>query len=303
MVSSSALACGLTQFIGYVVLSTIIERVFYSLDVESGGLTEANAHSRKIQRRVQARGTTKGTRNAPWGFPLYQLCVSTARGAHEHAKHRAYASINLVVSSAFAALVGDSVEREYVTSTLRRFSSYTTKQAYANDFVLGFLKAVTMQSVLEYYWHVWMHSKTMYKRVHKIHHFYTSPSVWCDLCIHPFEAFGYYCILFSPAFVVSMPIAAFAAYMVVMGLCGVFDHSGVDVRVPFIYDTRFHDLHHELFEVNYAFPFDIMDRIHSTYRAPKDGSGLKSESPVSNPKSKPPPPPRSRRPKTHSRPD
>jgi len=271
MVSSTALACGLTQYFGYVILSTIIERVYYVRGASTGTTSTSstlNNHARKIQREVQARGTTRTSAAAPWGFPLYQLCTraSLVHGSEEHARHRVFASINLLVSSCFAACVGESVAQRY--STLRAFGSYASTKSYTVDFVFGWFKAMALQSVVEYYWHVWMHSKAMYKRVHKIHHTYKAPSVWCDLCIHPIEAFGYYCILYSPGFVVSMPIGAFVLYMAVNGVCGVLDHCGIKLRVPFVYDTQFHDLHHKYFEVNYAFPFDFMDRIHGTYRAP-----------------------------------
>jgi sterol desaturase/sphingolipid hydroxylase (fatty acid hydroxylase superfamily) len=53
--------------------------------------------------------------------------------------------------------------------------------------------------------------------------------------------------------------------MIVMGLCGVLDHSGIIFCIPNLYDTRDHDAHHEKFDVNYAFPFIFMDVLHSTY--------------------------------------
>lgn len=34
-----------------------------------------------------------------------------------------------------------------------------------------------------------------------------------------------------------------------------------------VYNTRFHDLHHLKFSVNYAFPFPAMDVVHGTFRA------------------------------------
>ena len=133
------------------------------------------------------------------------------------------------------------------------------------DIVVGFFKATAWQSVAEYYWHRLMHHRVFYRALHKIHHHYKSPSVWCDLCIHPVEAFGYYVILYSPAFVIDASVASFIAYMCVMGVCGVFDHSGLRFRCyAGAYETTFHDKHHSLFAVNYAFPFEAMDVVHGT---------------------------------------
>ena len=80
----------------------------------------------------------------------------------------------------------------------------------------------------------------------------------------------YYCILYSPAFVVkNLPKESFLLYMAIVGVFGVLDHSGVDFRFPwflFSYEARFHDLHHKHFNVNYAFPFQWPDRIFGTLK-------------------------------------
>ena len=114
-----------------------------------------------------------------------------------------------------------------------------------------------------------MHLPRVYRVLHKFHHHYKSPQPWDDLFIHPAESFGYCAILYSPAFCVpSLPVASFLLYMSIMGVCGVLDHCGVKMSWPLgTYDTKFHDVHHEAFNANYAFPFPTMDRLHGTYRA------------------------------------
>lgn len=119
-----------------------------------------------------------------------------------------------------------------------------------------------------YYWHRMQHLPFFYRHCHKLHHYYQAPQPFDDLMIHPLEAFGYYLILYSPAFLVPQSTLSFILYMSVMGVCGVLDHCGVDIRVLGWYDTREHDEHHRLFNVNYSFPFPFMDRLHGTYRAP-----------------------------------
>ena len=74
--------------------------------------------------------------------------------------------------------------------------------------------------------------------------------------------------------------------MSIMGVCGILDHCGVRIQVRLfyvlyqcaikndvvfcsqtplgIYDTKFHDLHHSAFNVNFAFPFPVMDVVHGT---------------------------------------
>ena len=158
------------------------------------------------------------------------------------------------------------------------------------------LACLLQQVVLEYYWHAAMHTPVLYRTLHSHHHYYKVPQPWDDLCIHPLEAFGYFCILYSPAVVTLVPFAggptchvwAFLAYMAVCGVCGVLDHSGVRCRLALrlplltwrgapvvvpIYDTEEHDAHHSCgfgggTAVNLGFPIALMDRLHGTYMPP-----------------------------------
>jgi len=54
-------------------------------------------------------------------------------------------------------------------------------------------------------------------------------------------------------------------YMVLMGACGILDHSGILIHIKGIYNTRDHDDHHLKFDVNYGFPFPFLDMVHGTY--------------------------------------
>ena len=72
-----------------------------------------------------------------------------------------------------------------------------------------------------------MHVPYFYKLFYEYHHYYKSPEPWDDMFIHPIEAFGYYCILYSPPFLFQCHIYAFVVYMMIMGICGILDHSGI----------------------------------------------------------------------------
>ncbi|CAM9340735.1 unnamed protein product [Ascophyllum nodosum] len=125
--------------------------------------------------------------------------------------------------------------------------------------------AIAWQCFLEYYWHRLMHLPAVYARLHKYHHFYKSPEPFDDLFIHPLEAIGYYLQLYSPPFILVIPVWSFALYMVICGICGVLDHCGVALSLPGLYSTTDHDRHHSRFDVNYAFPFPFFDMLHGTY--------------------------------------
>ena len=64
-------------------------------------------------------------------------------------------------------------------------------------------------------------------------------------------------------------VFTFLAYMVIMGLAGVVDHSGIKLNVEVggytVYSSVDHDRHHQYTNVNYAFPFPFMDVLFGTY--------------------------------------
>lgn len=202
--------------------------------------------------KIQPKKGTVGT----WYFhPL--LASKADRGP----LYKFLTSLNLTVASLFAAAVTEASVRGLNKMQFDPIEDYGWNRVFSD-----LLLAVIMENVLEYYWHRTMHTKFFYARCHKFHHQYKSPEPWDDMYIHPLEAFGYYCILYAPPFVFQCHLYAFILYMLIMGTCGVLDHCGVIFSVPGIYDTRDHDAHHELFEVNYAFPFPFMDMLHGTYQ-------------------------------------
>lgn len=229
-------------FFGYIAQTSLLQLVFYSRSSVS------DANSWKIQPRNQ------GALGRFWFFP--PLSQKPARGPY----HRLFAIVNLSIASVCAAVTTEC--------SLRRlnYMSYEGVISYGWESIgWDLLKAVIFQSVAEYYWHRMMHLKFFYVRFHKIHHYYKSPEPWDDMYIHPLEAFGYYCILYAPPFIMPMHYVAFIGYMIVMGICGVMDHSGIRFKVPGLYNTEDHDNHHLKFEVNYSFPFPHMDILHGTF--------------------------------------
>lgn len=125
--------------------------------------------------------------------------------------------------------------------------------------------AVVHENVVEYWWHRAMHTRWLYSTMHKIHHANKAPRPFDDMLIHPVEALGYYCILYSPPFLYTMHVSSFIAYMVIMGLAGVLDHSGIMATVPGFYCASDHDRHHSKFNVNFGFPNPWLDILHGTF--------------------------------------
>lgn len=226
---------------GYIIQTSIIQYLFYYSNAVSSD-------------EWKTQPQKKSSVGFMFGVPL--LSNKPNRGPN----HRYLTTFNLLMASVFALLA-----TEY-SVTRRNKMQFTDPLEYGIGWILlDLLLIVTYENVAEYYWHRLMHSKYFYAIFHKHHHFYKSPEPWDDMYIHPLEAMGYYCILYGPPFLFRTHYFAFIAYMIIMGLCGVLDHTGVKIAIPGLYNTVDHDNHHAKFEVNYAFPFPYMDLLHGTF--------------------------------------
>ena len=283
-VSTYSVTFFLVIFLGYRIQSAFLQYYFYVL----GKKGEKDLSSWKIQ---PTRGNLAGVF---WGDPLFSSKPDRAPF------HRYVAAFNLLMASTFAGVTCELAVRGSPFSKIRfemipllgcevtQLNSITDLFTYMSHLLDGLISnglssvydteivnwclllflevlgIVLWQSVLEYYWHRMMHLPYFYTRFHKWHHYYKAPEPWDDLYIHPIEALGYYCILYSSS-LLPVHVLSFITYMVIMGLAGVADHSGIKIQVPYIYNSVDHDNHHKHFHYNYAFPFPFMDQIGGTY--------------------------------------
>ncbi|OQR88019.1 sterol desaturase [Achlya hypogyna] len=184
------------------------------------------------------------------------------RAQPKAADHNALALFNLLVASVFAMATAECHARG-----LSRMSFGPAPSTAM--LLLQVLGACVFENTIEYYWHRILHTRAMYTRIHKVHHHYKRPRPFDDMYMHPCEGMAYYWVLYGPPFVLPMHLHSFVVYMVLMGTFGLLDHSGVPVRIPFVYDTRDHDVHHTRVTYNYGFPFQLLDVVHGTYLPPK----------------------------------
>jgi hypothetical protein len=295
----------LSIFVGYRIQSALLQYYFYVLkvkDTEGGdkknGGDKNDGHDNRSASNWKIQHTVGSLSGIFWGDPLFSSKPNRAPF------HRYVTGFNLFMASTFACLTSELAIRGSCFSKLRfvmphiyicdvtELHSIENLAQYINASLVGLVKGsccayntemtmfllrvlgeligiVLWQSVVEYYWHLMMHHSFFYTRFHKWHHFYKAPEPWDDLYIHPLEAFGYYCILYSPAVLFPVHVLSFLAYMVIMGLAGVADHSGIILTVHPLYNSVDHDNHHKHFNVNYGFPFPFMDILMNTYYAHK----------------------------------
>jgi len=229
-------------FFGYILQSSFLQIYFYYSTSEVKGTREW-----KIQ--------NKNAHNLGlfWTVPFLS---DKKPGRAEN--HVLITTMNLVTASLFAFIITELCMNGYSKM------SFNIEYSYAS-IIKDILIIVLYENIMEYYWHRSLHSKIMYKNFHKYHHYYKAPEPWDDMYIHPLEAVAYYCILYSPPFLFKIHFISFLGYMVIMGLCGVIDHSGIQFSLPGIYDSKDHDQHHSLFNLNYGFPNPYLDILHGTY--------------------------------------
>lgn len=173
-------------------------------------------------------------------------------------------TFNLVMAGCFAGAVAEAISRGHSRLVLSAWTSLTSLD-WLRIVCVELIILLAYESLVEYWWHRAMHTEFLYKTMHKLHHINKAPEPFDDMMIHPVEAAGYYCILYAPPFLFPTTLQSFVLYMIVCGLCGVADHSGIKLRFLGIYDAYDHDLHHSKTNVNYGFPFCLTDKMFGTY--------------------------------------
>lgn len=114
--------------------------------------------------------------------------------------------------------------------------------------------------VLYYYTHRILHTRWLYRAIHKRHHNYKAPIAIVSLYAHPLEVlFGNILSLIGPAFFLGLNTYTWYWAIVLGFIDSISDHVGYDVK------GDFHDLHHQHTTYNYG-SIGILDYLHGTYR-------------------------------------
>jgi sterol desaturase/sphingolipid hydroxylase (fatty acid hydroxylase superfamily) len=172
---------------------------------------------------------------------------------------------NLLMICIFAAFAVEGAVRGH-TSLLFEWGEGVTLAEQAAHVVYWVWWSYAWENVVEWAWHWTLHQAPLYGWFHKIHHYHKHPEPFDDMIIHPLEACGYYCIMYAPCMLFSMHWVCFATYVALIGVCGVFDHSGVRLDAPLsLYAASHHDEHHRLCHVNYGFPSSLIDVVLGTF--------------------------------------
>lgn len=124
---------------------------------------------------------------------------------------------------------------------------------------------LAVQEVMFFYSHRWLHeNKTMYARVHKLHHTWTAPISVVAIYAHPFE---HAISNLLPPLAGYLLVRAHFATIAIHSVVGIVHTLAVHSGFFFCDDNGMHDEHHRRFNVNFGV-FGILDWLHGSYSLP-----------------------------------
>lgn len=127
--------------------------------------------------------------------------------------------------------------------------------------------------------HRLLHTRTLFRRVHAVHHRSQSPTLLSALSWHPVEATLIAGFLPAAMAAVELHVAAITLASTFLSASIALAHCGHEIfpraitRIPILrwYVTPLvHDAHHARSDVNYGASLNLFDRLLGTFRAPEE---------------------------------
>ncbi len=156
-----------------------------------------------------------------------------------------------------------------IASGQLRTPVYVDVADYGWAYTLGTTAALfVMVDYLNYWVHRLIHTRALYRCIHRFHHRYVATTPYAATAMHPIELLAQQAASFLPVLFIPFHAASVAVVLLYILVYNVIDHSGVRLVsiLPWQPRSAYHDDHHAHFHVNYGQHLMIWDRLHGTLR-------------------------------------
>lgn len=143
--------------------------------------------------------------------------------------------------------------------------------------VLSLIASLLLFDTWFYWFHRLIHSRFLYRRVHRWHHLTITPVVWSNNSDRLVDNLFLQSYWFVAHLLIPIAPAVLLAHKIYDQITGVIGHSGYEhggswcwPPAPLVGVTH-HDQHHQFFRCNYATHFTWWDRIMGTLHPDHDG--------------------------------
>jgi sterol desaturase/sphingolipid hydroxylase (fatty acid hydroxylase superfamily) len=150
-------------------------------------------------------------------------------------------------------------------------SIYTNISSYPIWVIpIGILAVLFLHETMYYWAHRWMHHKSVFRWVHKVHHQSLVTSSWTAFSFHPIEGMLQLLMLVLIVVIVPLHYLVLLGLLIFMTLSSIINHLGVDFYPSkgnfrkWIIGAKHHALHHQHFHNNYGLYFTFWDRLMKT---------------------------------------
>jgi len=152
-----------------------------------------------------------------------------------------------------------------MTAPVDKFPPLTT-------IILHIILCLYIEDMAHYILHRILHTRLLYKWIHKRHHEFESPMALSGNYAHPLETMILSVATFLPmAIIPNFQLFTFYIWVVVRWIDASFEHCGYDIMphyLPFHGGVTFHDAHHSTFTSNFGSRFTFLDKLLNTYKDP-----------------------------------
>ena len=171
---------------------------------------------------------------------------------------------NLTLSGAITGVLVYGI----VTGSVKT-AIYTDVADYGWTYTIGMTVVLFMlMDYTNFSVHRVLHTKFVFKHLHRFHHRFVATSPYVATALHPVEMLWQQAASFLPLFFIPFHAASIAGVLLYMLIFNIIDHSGVRLVsvLPWQPPSTYHDDHHAHFHVNYGQHLMLRDRLHGTLR-------------------------------------